>query len=166
MIAASNRADRVGAVFSMILPVARLEPAVDTPRSGTDHPAPTANLSILVVEDEPYVRQFCERIINSGGHRAIAATSVEGAMSRLDRESYDVVLCDQFLAGGRGMDILSGLRSRGRPEANRFILMTGSPKEEIEEDVDILFKPFNAELLMKTLTRVGGISLVRKEGVS
>src|SRR5687767_13730933 len=81
--------------------------------------------SVLVVEDDADSRESIQTFLSAtlGNVRLVTAANVQEAQSALDRESFDVVVSDDDLAGGRGVDLLAWSQ-RKQPTARRF-LFTG-----------------------------------------
>ncbi len=84
------------------------------PAHDAGEPAALRDVRVLVVEDEPGIRDFVVRGLEKAGFAvAAAADGVEG--ERLaSGESFDLVVLDMMLPGRSGLEILSSL-SRTRP---------------------------------------------------
>ncbi|HTN70114.1 MAG TPA: sigma-54 dependent transcriptional regulator [Methylomirabilota bacterium] len=65
---------------------------------------------LLVVDDEPGVRQSLQLVFNKT-YRVIEATSAEEAMQKLTDERPDVVLLDIVMPGTDGLDVLKQMKS-------------------------------------------------------
>jgi PAS domain S-box-containing protein len=84
--------DEGGAVFEVTLPVS----AVDAPVAAPDRASPPATQprAILVVDDEPDIRETLVEILSAAGHRVVCVGSGREALERLASERYDVILTD------------------------------------------------------------------------
>ena len=65
---------------------------------------------ILVVDDEAGVRSSLQGILEDEGYRVDTDSSAEGALRRLEREPYDLVLLDIWLPNMDGMKALEKMR--------------------------------------------------------
>jgi PAS domain S-box-containing protein len=142
-----------GTRFSVYLPLAGVgssEPVV-RPRP---LPRPSA-LTVLLVEDDEYVRRVIRRVLNQADHVTLEASTAAQAIEMADQHSeVEAILLDQSLPDGRGIQILPMLR-RSLPRAKVF-LFTG---EDVSDDdlklVDgLLSKPVPSERLLGTLASV------------
>src|ERR1017187_10012270 len=67
--------------------------------------------TVLIVDDEPGVREGLVRAVASRGHRTVPASSLAEARAALEREPLDCVLLDVRLKDGDGLDLLRELRA-------------------------------------------------------
>ena len=65
---------------------------------------------ILIVDDEPQVRQVLRRILEPRGYAANEADSVAAAKERLATGSYELVLSDVSMPGGNGLELVRHLK--------------------------------------------------------
>ncbi len=112
---------------------------------------------VLVVDDDPLVRKSIAQVVQKFGHKAVAAANIAEAMTHIQDEPFDLVLCDVRLPDGSGLDILPGLKnSSSRPEV---IIMTGFGDPDGAELAikngawDYLQKPLSLKELSLTLER-------------
>jgi DNA-binding response OmpR family regulator len=70
---------------------------------------------VLVVDDDPSLRELISLVVGSGGHRPLRAESVPRALELLDRERVDLVVTDLNMPGLGGLDLLAELSSRASP---------------------------------------------------
>jgi DNA-binding response OmpR family regulator len=89
----------------------------------TDRAAPTASprgarsadpsLNILVVDDEPDLREMLTRSFAREGHRVVAVADGQGAIDRASSDHFDIVLLDVALGPGPdGYEVCRTLRTR------------------------------------------------------
>ena len=112
---------------------------------------------VLIVEDEPRLRELLSRAITHWGFEVAAARSGEEAMRLTDARPADIVVLDLNLPGMDGMELLGKLRQR---TANiQAIVLTGfasveAAKEAVHQDVvEFLTKPCHLGELEKALDR-------------
>ncbi len=114
-----------GSDFSIELP--RLDPAPAAPASAT-HPGAVgkhAGLGILVVEDDPDLREMLVELLRSQGHRVTPAADSPQAMTCVARDMPDLVLADYNLPNGpNGLELAASVRAAaGR--AIPVVILTG-----------------------------------------
>jgi CheY-like chemotaxis protein len=103
-----------------------------------------SDVCVLVVDDEPGMRDTLVEILAANGYRASAAPDGEAALEMLRVSPVDVVLMDIRMPGRDGVSILQEL---GQPPP-RVILMTAYARgERIHDALDanafaVMTKPF------------------------
>jgi len=63
-------------------------------------------MKILVVDDEPGLRQTVSRILGAEGHSVGTACDGEEALSKLASEDVDLVLCDLRMPKMDGLEFI------------------------------------------------------------
>jgi PAS domain S-box-containing protein len=113
--------------------------------------AASVSASVLVVEDDPAVRDVVVSWLTEIGYRTNAASSAEHALAELANERYDLVLSDAVLGGLSGVELSARVR-RIAPETG-CLLMSGYARELVLADADdpetppVLQKPFSLAAL-------------------
>ena len=69
-------------------------------------------MTVLLIEDEPIVRQLAERMLNRAGCRVVAVGSAEAALAATETLTPDVVVADLTLPGMDGRTVIAALRGR------------------------------------------------------
>ena len=67
---------------------------------------------ILVVDDEPLVRESIKMILNVEGHRVETAGSGEEALQKLAKEQYDIVFTDHIMGGMTGEQLARAIKAK------------------------------------------------------
>ena len=119
--------------------------------------------TILIVENEPLVREAMEDILDSGGLNAIGtASGVEGIEAFTSRQDeISLVILDMRLPGMDGPAILKALRQIN--PGLKAIISSAYDEKEIrrgfngEPVCSILKKPFDADDLLSTVRQVMSI---------
>ncbi|MEO6651426.1 MAG: response regulator transcription factor [Ilumatobacteraceae bacterium] len=116
--------------------------------------APTC---VLVVDDEPTVREVVVGYLRRDGHDVQEAGDGPTALELLDSKSFDLVVLDMMLPGVNGLDILRHIRAKGDMPV---IMLTARADEsdrvaglELGAD-DYVVKPFSPRELA---ARVNGV---------
>src|SRR5579864_8799785 len=111
-----------------------------------------ATMRLLVVEDDPAIREFLHRGLSEASYQVDTAKDAESALALAGEELYDGFIIDLGLPDMDGLDLISRCRSQGH-SAPVLIL---SARRSVDERVrgleqggdDYLTKPFAlAELL-------------------
>jgi len=134
-----------GTSVRLILPRAAAAPAPAVGPQAAPR-ADGAGRGVLIVEDEPELRETIEAMLAELGYRALAVPDGPAALRALDADpAIGVVLSDVMLAGGMsGHDIEAALR-QSRPDC-RVVLMSGYPEGASgAQSTEILRKPVTLE---------------------
>jgi CheY-like chemotaxis protein len=73
---------------------------------------PKADLTVLIVDDEPHIRHSMSRILISLGYRVRCAEDGYTALARIREACPDVLLSDLNMPGMSGFELLSEVRRR------------------------------------------------------
>jgi DNA-binding response OmpR family regulator len=65
---------------------------------------------VLVVDDEPMVREVVARYLEQDGHEVVVVADGETALARLGREPFDLVVLDLMLPAVDGLSVLREVR--------------------------------------------------------
>ena len=111
-------------------------------------------MRILVVEDEPSVRENLKELLASEGYAVDAAPTAEDGAYLMRENDYDAVILDIVLPDGSGLDILKKFRQGGNAVPVLILSALGGIIDRVSGlDTgadDYLVKPFvSAELLAR-----------------
>ena len=117
---------------------------------------------ILVVDDEPILRDSLEVALKTSGYEVLTARTGEEGFERFQKENPDLVLLDHWLPGINGDEVLRRIKEED-PEIP-IIIMTAQGSIEMAVNLmkmgafDFLVKPFELDqvedLIKKGLERV------------
>ena len=112
-----------GAVFTIMLPVGCVDaPLVNAaPALHTHEPRRT----ILIVDDEPEIRETLADILGQERHRVVTASSGRQALERMAAERYDVILTDIRMPDLDGRALYQEIQRRWPGQAKRVVFITG-----------------------------------------
>jgi PAS domain S-box-containing protein len=159
-----------GSTFSFHLPAAGRSAAMAAPPPQSDQKASEngADLGeILLVEDEPGVRNAMRMLLKLEGYRVTPAATAQEACDRLRRgEHFDLLITDYHLDAGRtGTQVITLAREINGPGV-KAILVTGDTSSAISDlrgenqgdaNLSITSKPINSgELLALVKKLVAG----------
>ena len=69
--------------------------------------------SILVVDDDPDIRDILSETLNSLGARVITAANGQECLDKVDKEAPELVFLDIEMPVKNGLEVLKELRRRG-----------------------------------------------------
>jgi two-component system, NtrC family, response regulator AtoC len=125
------------------------------------------NLKILVVDDEPAIRQILSNIIEREGFQVSVAENGSSALEKLTKENFDVVFSDVRMPDFTGIELLQKAKAQGIE--SQFIIMTAfaSVNTAIEAmrygAFDYLTKPVRPEDVIHRLNQISDIIGLRSE---
>jgi DNA-binding NtrC family response regulator len=106
---------------------------------------------LLIVDDESSMLDFLSLLFTADGYDVTTARSVSEAHKQLERNAFDLVLCDILMPDGNGLDLLREIKANGGGPP--VIMMTAytSTKSAIEAmklgAADYVSKPFDVDEL-------------------
>ena len=127
---------------------------------------------ILVVDDEPDIRELIGDILKDEGHGVRLAWDSDSALQEINRAAPDLIILDIWLKDSRldGIDILKRVR-RDNPSVP-VVIISGHGTIEIavaaikQGAYDFIEKPFNIDQLMVVIGRALETSRLRRENAA
>jgi two-component system alkaline phosphatase synthesis response regulator PhoP len=113
--------------------------------------------TILVVDDEPGLREIVRVNLEAAGYRVLEAAEGQEALDLVEREHPDLLILDLMLPGMDGWEVLRRLESRPETAGLPVIILTARAGDEdrlrgLEEGaVQYITKPFYPEDLVATV---------------
>jgi PAS domain S-box-containing protein len=110
--------------------------------------------TILLAEDNADMRGYVRRLLQSAGHRVIAAEDGQAALDRMEQVVPDLVLTDVMMPRVDGLGLLRAIRGDPRLRELPVILLSARAGEEARigglaaDADDYIVKPFTAPELM------------------
>jgi signal transduction histidine kinase/CheY-like chemotaxis protein len=123
-------------------------------------PPPSGPLSVLLVDDDPTVRDMVAGLLRGWGHRVIAAANANEALVVLDgHEPLDLLLSDVVMPPGMDGTELARHAARMRPGlpvllASGFAAHAAGTPSAFGPDVAMIAKPFAIDDLRRQLARI------------
>ena len=118
--------------------------------------------SILVVDDEPKIRDAMTRLLQYKGYRVYAVDTGRAAVEQFRQAASDLVLLDIALPDMTGIEVLAELRERNSAVPCIFITAYGSVRSAVEAmragGFNYLTKPFDNDELLLTVERALDVS--------
>jgi PAS domain S-box-containing protein len=136
-----------GATFVVALPLDLR--SMPRPSGGLPLPGPIGEelaVAVLVVDDEPGIRQATARFLNRSGMQVRAVSDGAEALRALRMQTFDVILCDVRMPGMNGRDFLIRLREQAPELVSTLIFATG---DSLDADTAALLADAGAPSLVK-----------------
>jgi DNA-binding response OmpR family regulator len=128
-------------------------------------------VTVLVVDDEPIVREVVVRYLEREGYATLEADDGDHARALLEREALDLVVLDVMLPGTDGLDLCRWIRSRSELP----VIMLTARGEEADRIVglelgadDYVTKPFSPRELaarVRTVLRRARVGALPRERI-
>jgi type IV pilus assembly protein PilB len=119
-----------------------------------------AQLRILAVDDDPFIRKMLQKVLTEAQYDVVLATDGEEALEKVYRERPDLIISDVVMPNMDGLSLVKKLKSQLQTSIIPVILLTS--KDEVESEVegleagadDYIPKPIVANLLLARINRV------------
>jgi CheY-like chemotaxis protein len=115
---------------------------------------------VLVVDDDPHMRDLLSIRLRKAGHRVLCAESGSEALELVEsRGAPDVAVLDVTMPGMTGLELLPAMRSREGLERMSAVFLSGRVEEaDIQAgralDATYLTKPFSGIALVNAIAAV------------
>jgi DNA-binding NtrC family response regulator len=124
---------------------------------------------ILIVDDEPHMRQILTSNLKHEGHEVMEAASVSDARRALAEHRFDAVVTDQKMGDGEGLDVLAAAHETDAALSVVFLTAFATIELAVESmrrgSFDFITKPFGPEVLVASASRaVEHTRLLRENG--
>jgi DNA-binding NtrC family response regulator len=112
---------------------------------------------VLIVDDESSIRRILVANLRKDSHVLVEAEGLTAGAALLAREDFDVVLTDQKMPDGSGLDVLQKVRESDLATSVVFLTAVGTLELAVESmrqgAFDFLTKPFEADVVRATVRR-------------
>jgi len=149
-----------GATFIVELPVVtEKRRPIKRPKT-TRRPKTAAKAKILVVDDEPVVRQLVSHILTEEGHQVDTTDDGKDALNRIKNNGYSLILLDVKLPGLSGSELYELIRNIAVSLEKRVVFITGDVMSADTEafltrtKAPFIAKPFNVRHLKSEIRRL------------
>ncbi len=113
--------------------------------------------TILIVDDDPQLRQSFERLLTQDGYAVRTAASGEAALGVLRQHAFDLVIMDVCLPGMSGLDTLRAMREVESKVPVIIMTAFGTTETAIEATkigaFDYVLKPFDIPEVLDLIGR-------------
>jgi DNA-binding NtrC family response regulator len=119
------------------------------------------------VDDEHNMRRILAANLRQEKHSITEAEDVKSALTSVEHEDFEVVVTDQRMPDGTGLDVLAAVKQRSPSTAVIFLTAVGSIELAVESmkhgAFDFLTKPFSPEVVKATVRRAcSHVALLRE----
>lgn len=113
-----------------------------------------AAAAVLIIEDDPLVRQFVELVLSQAGYNVSSVATGDLGLRALQQSKWDLVLLDIQLPDMTGVALLRLLRRYQRTKATVMMMTAKGDLATVREAMDAgadgyLVKPFTPDALIK-----------------
>ena len=144
-----------GAAFYLEFPVATDDPEGkgDSERKPEEQPTTRSGMRVLVIDDEPVIRDLVETTLGKAGHLVDVRNDAKAALDLIDDTNYDLMLVDIKMPGMDGEEFYRLLSGMSPTLADRVVFMTGDTVSRRTRkfldwaDRPVIEKPFDIETL-------------------
>jgi CheY-like chemotaxis protein len=146
----------VGSTFSLALPRGAAAPASLAPRERPEAAVVAGGVQqhVLLVEDDPGVRNATRIFLKGEGYRVTATASLDEAVQRAsESRDIDVIVSDFHLGDGQtGTEVIASIRNL-LGQTTKAVLVTGDTSSAVGElrrdaQLRITSKPINADEML------------------
>jgi putative nucleotidyltransferase with HDIG domain len=122
---------------------------------------------ILVVDDEPSIRELLTRAVSNMAREVDEAESARDAAARMEGQNYDLIISDLTMADGDGMELLAHVRQNFWDGG--FILISGyATSDKViaalrQQASDFLVKPVSIAEIRESVKRTYRQVLAQRE---
>ena len=126
----------------------------------------TPRLEVLVVDDDPAIRDSLRRVLEHAGHAASQAESGNRALELLEERRFDVVLLDLAMPGLDGLDALVQIREIA-PDTGVIVVsgeatVANAIKAGQRGAYDFIEKPPDRERLLDVIAEAAQVTRLRR----
>src|SRR5215470_3779910 len=125
--------------------------------------------SVLVIRDEPDIRETLRGILEDEGYKVLVAESGESCLEQLKKRSCDVVLLDIWLPGIDGLETLERIRQIQSEDVPEVVVISGHGTIETAVRAtklgafDFLEKPLSLEKTLIVIKNAVEANRLRRE---
>ena len=152
-----------GATFFFELPVVGPVSGIEQDDSESI-PGPRTTKHLLVVDDEPSIRDLLQRTLELAPYTVDLAENGEQAWDKICQWDYDCIIIDLKMPGMSGPELFHEIEGMGETTAARVIFITG---DTLSSDTSafvgsvknpVLNKPLDVQGLRSEIQKIVGVS--------
>ena len=122
---------------------------------------------ILVVDDELSMREVLEYMLNKEGYQVTCAENGVKAIGLLEKQRFDLLLCDIRLGDISGLDVLRAAKKANQDTVVILISAYASTETAVEAmnagAYDYVPKPFDKDELLQTIAKALDLRTIERE---
>jgi two-component system response regulator (stage 0 sporulation protein F) len=111
--------------------------------------------TVLVVDDDPEIREILSEVISRKGFKVFTAESGELALEEMKKQHFDLIFLDLVLPGMSGVDALTAIKEKDKKAV--VVIVTGYGDDPIALDamslgpLFLIRKPFRTSDIVEVL---------------
>jgi two-component system response regulator AtoC len=125
---------------------------------------------VLIIDDEPALRQILAATVRRAGYSVDMAEGVKEAAGKLVRGDVDLAICDIKMEDGDGVDLVRSMKSAGIPTIFIMVTAFASVQTAVEAlragAMDYMVKPVDSEELLYRLRQAQTLLGLKAENVA
>ncbi|MCK5783190.1 MAG: sigma-54-dependent Fis family transcriptional regulator [Desulfobacterales bacterium] len=131
--------------------------------------AVTSKKHLLVIDDEENMRHMLTTLLKKNGYHVDTASDGRAALEILNRNQYDVILCDIKMPNCDGMDFLK--TARDRIGETTVVMMSAYGTIDVAVEAmklgayDFISKPFKSDEVLLTIKKAEERERLKKENI-
>jgi CheY-like chemotaxis protein len=114
-----------GATFIVELPIVTADKQLEFPEPTIQGRQKVTAAKILVVDDEPVVREFISKVLTEEGHQVETVDNAEDALEMVKIKTYRIILLDIKMPGMSGIELYKRFQKIAPSLARRVVFITG-----------------------------------------
>lgn len=122
---------------------------------------------ILIVDDEAGMRRILNVNLRRDSHVVVEAAGASEALALIKREDFDVVLTDQKMPDGSGLDVVQAVHEDDPTTSVIFLTAVGTVELAVESmrrgAFDFLTKPFDPDVVKAAVNRASERTALLRE---
>lgn len=118
-------------------------------------------MTILLVDDSPFVRNLAKKILElMGAKRVLEAGDGEAAWAVVQGEDLGLIISDWKMPKSTGLDLLQRVRGGEKGQDTPFVMMSAEAEKDMVISsiklgvTDVLTKPVDEKKLIKAILKV------------
>lgn len=149
-----------GATFIIELPLTTEDKQLELTEDAAEESKKITKAKILVVDDEPVIRQLISKVLGDQGHTVETIDNAAGALKMVKSKRYGLILLDIKMPGMSGIELYKQFQKIAPSLTKRVVFITGDVmgKRTIsfldKTKTPYLMKPFDAKELKSQINRI------------
>jgi PAS domain S-box-containing protein len=149
-----------GAAFIVELPITTEEKQLELAEPVVAEPQKITKAKILIVDDEPVIRQFISQVLGEQGHAIETVDNAADALVKVKSKRYRLILLDIKMPGMSGIELYKRFQKIAPSLTKRVVFITGDVmgKRTLafidKTKTPYMMKPFNARELKTQINRI------------
>jgi PAS domain S-box-containing protein len=114
-----------GATFIVELPITTEDKQLGFPETAVPEQRKATGAKILVVDDEPVVREFISKVLTEEGHQVDTVDNAGDALEMVKSKTYRIILLDIKMPGMSGIELFKRFQKMTPSLTRKVVFVTG-----------------------------------------